>query len=1098
MSEYQKPCQSPGMANGRCRIHGGTSQGMIALLANLILFSTLITILPARADCSSSIEDARSIARNIVVSIDAKKPVPAGTPIQIAWSYKNSAEFHHPQVPTYVVITAPVEVRLAGNNFVAFTAGAEAPYHISYGHAGSRAFFSLHRTTDTAQSGRLSIKPYLTGIRAYGWAVVTAGACGEQILSQGTEAVETTPGRAQLVIQNKFSTEKPIRRILSKATTHELLIFSGRYEVHAVATGAKVIDRPGVDPNFSPTGRFVGARVTAEGPLEIFDLISGTLVREYVNHFLAWARGDSFIAAGGSMWGIMSLDNAIVDQGEILAANVGCHACDAWTTTQLVLDTDRGFVAAVGSQELEIRDIFTRQGLSQDNFSQTPTSELGLRYVRQTYDPEYPQFPSVWSLGEKIALSHTFRDATSAKTQLRFLVRHNDITTAQLPNSQASAEQLTGRKIFHQQVSSTAPPKTSDIFSRLADAGIATRAPLPITQIKFGDDLTKISERAQRQALVVDMAREFPDIKNAFRRAPAQCSFNALNAGEVAIDPDWIAQAYRWREASDNAWLVQAICYAGSASIVNAADLLVVRKSAGGGKIQSIIDLLGKNAFAGTSEISDSLKAKVYRDDDQRIIVISPSGAFAAVVNLETNKREGAVISMAETALVLEARRTIDGRYLIQTNSDGRLFVYRVSDGRRVLDGAYVDDEIVIMTDDGRYDTTYEGAYSVQVRFAGVHGLFLFSQFDALLRRPGLASIILGGGDLPPAPIINAPPSLELSLQLVLKDGQRTGRVIAFGEHELSSIRMYVDGRKIREFPVNGRRVDIPVAFTDPGGGRWVSAVAIDTQGLVSLPSAILLPGSARPSGVARVVAIGVDKYVDPQIATLSSAVVDAKHFIQAMATTEGNSFTSVRSTALLDADVTPASVLDKINAAARETTATDTLFVYFAGHGVDGAKLNQGDAGLILATNLTRLADLASTSLRWKALADALSVSRGTVIVVLDACQSGIAGSEALTSNDAVVSELLTKSQAPIVVLAASKGRQASQETENAGGGRFTNALVSAISVERRNYDTDRSGLIDLAELYIGVKTRVVAETHGDQTPWLARNGLVGEISLF
>src|ERR1700676_274382 len=98
MSEHQKPCQSPAMANGRCRILGGTSPGMIALLANLILFSTLITIFPARADCNSSIEDARSIARNIVVSIDAKMPVPAGTPIQIAWSYKNSAEFHHPQV----------------------------------------------------------------------------------------------------------------------------------------------------------------------------------------------------------------------------------------------------------------------------------------------------------------------------------------------------------------------------------------------------------------------------------------------------------------------------------------------------------------------------------------------------------------------------------------------------------------------------------------------------------------------------------------------------------------------------------------------------------------------------------------------------------------------------------------------------------------------------------------------------------------------------------------------------------------------------------------------------------------------------------------
>jgi hypothetical protein len=82
--------------------------------------------------------------------------------------------------------------------------------------------------------------------------------------------------------------------------------------------------------------------------------------------------------------------------------------------------------------------------------------------------------------------------------------------------------------------------------------------------------------------------------------------------------------------------------------------------------------------------------------------------------------------------------------------------------------------------------------------------------------------------------------------------------------------------------------------------------------------------------------------------------------------------------------------------------------------------------------------------------------------------------------------------------VLAASEGRQLSQETFNAGGGLFTNAIVAAISGERLKYDRDRSGLNDLGELYSGVKAQVVAETNGEQTPWLARNGLVGEMSLF
>jgi uncharacterized caspase-like protein len=119
----------------------------------------------------------------------------------------------------------------------------------------------------------------------------------------------------------------------------------------------------------------------------------------------------------------------------------------------------------------------------------------------------------------------------------------------------------------------------------------------------------------------------------------------------------------------------------------------------------------------------------------------------------------------------------------------------------------------------------------------------------------------------------------------------------------------------------------------------------------------------------------------------------------------------------------------------------------------------------------------------------------------VLDACQSGLAGREAFSTNDDVVSTLFTKSGAPLVVLAASKGRQLSQEAADGGGGLFTNAITAAISGQRLKYDRDRNGLIDLGELYSSVKAQVVRETNGEngeQTPWLARNGLIGEMSLF
>ena len=1054
--------------------------------AACIFLATTIATLPAKADCDSLLTEAREIARNIVVTFNVPKPLSAGASMNVAWTYRSMTEHRRPKIPTYVVITAPAELRFAGKGFMALSAGAEAPYRMIYGRTESRAFVPQHRSIDKAKSGEIGVKSYRSGMQTYGWAVVAAGSCGEQILSRGKLSVDVVPGAAKLVIQDRFSTEKPKQRILSRAKTHELLIFPNRYEVHGVATGEKIVDRPGTDPNFSPTGRFVAARTRYT--LEIFDLVSGTFVQKFpASSFLAWARGDSFVVAGARAWGSVSLVNTIVEQGEVRFANVSCHACSAWENVQVILDTNRSFLAAVGASQIDIQDLITGEAISNDlSSTQTPT-EFGLGYIRQTYDPQYPGLPKIWSLGEKLTLSHAFQgDEPEFKTQLGFIVRHLDIPTTKLAVPPVRMAALKGRGLAALEISSAPAPKISNVFARLSDAGISTRVPPPISHV---------TESAGTNALLADIIRRVPEAKNTFRSAPQQCSFDSLSDDEIAIDPLWIDQVYEWKEGQNKAWLMQATCYAGSGAFVNAADIIVIHESSKGKKIHSILKMLGDGRPGETAESTSNVL--VFRDDERRIIVVSPLDAVAAVVKLDTNTREGSLLSITETELFSDARRTPDGHHLIQVNSDGRFFVYRIADGKRVLDGAYIDDEIVVMTEDGRYDTTYEGAYAVQVRFAGLRGLFSFSQFESLLRHSGLANAILAGEKLSPARAIIAPPTAEFSLPVTPIDGRRIGRVIAASERNLSAIRLYVDGRMLHEVPVKGQSADIPVELSDPGGGRWVSVVAIDEQGLTSLPSAIKLPGPPRPHGKARVVAIGVDKYSDPNINTLSSAKIDAKNFVQAMATRQGRAFTEVHAVALLDADVTPASVLEAIKNAVRETGPDDTMVVYFAGHGVDGTKLNQPDAGLILTTNLTRLDDLASTSVRWTAVAAELNQSRGTVIVVLDACQSGIAGSEAFTTNDAVVSALNTKANAPLVVLAGSKGRQLSQETKG-GGGRFTNAIVAAISAERTRQGVDRNALIDLGELYSSVKARVVGETQGEQTPWLTRNGLVGEMSLF
>jgi uncharacterized caspase-like protein len=114
-------------------------------------------------------------------------------------------------------------------------------------------------------------------------------------------------------------------------------------------------------------------------------------------------------------------------------------------------------------------------------------------------------------------------------------------------------------------------------------------------------------------------------------------------------------------------------------------------------------------------------------------------------------------------------------------------------------------------------------------------------------------------------------------------------------------------------------------------------------------------------------------------------------------------------------------------------------------------------------------------------------------VFVLLDACQSGAAADGG--SNDDAVAALLGQ-KASITVIAAAKGRQESLELGT--GGAFTTALVRAITEDRRATDTNNNGSIELAELYDAVKRQVVTITRGEQTPWIARNLMLGEAPLF
>ena len=181
---------------------------------------------------------------------------------------------------------------------------------------------------------------------------------------------------------------------------------------------------------------------------------------------------------------------------------------------------------------------------------------------------------------------------------------------------------------------------------------------------------------------------------------------------------------------------------------------------------------------------------------------------------------------------------------------------------------------------------------------------------------------------------------------------------------------------------------------------------------------------------------IGVDVYEDERLPRLASAKVDARGMAAALATTKGRAFADVQATMLLDAQATPARITEAVEAALRATGPLDKLLFYFAGHGVDGRHFSQPEAGLVLTATKTRTSDLKRTATDWLSLAGRLGQAQGTVVVVMDACRSGLAGEHSFSANDDAVSVLFTRAGAPMIVLAGSKGRQDSLEALKGGGG--------------------------------------------------------------
>jgi hypothetical protein len=501
------------------------------------------------------------------------------------------------------------------------------------------------------------------------------------------------------------------------------------------------------------------------------------------------------------------------------------------------------------------------------------------------------------------------------------------------------------------------------------------------------------------------------------------------------------------------------------------------------------------------------LEARDYR------VAVSDAGDRMAVANLTTGQvwrfdsdsgiSSAAVVSSNEVGNIESLEFSANGRLLLQTNSDGRFFIFDVATAARILSGVGLDDEFVIYDEHGFYDATPEGGSYVYRFFPALREHHSFAQFRAHFHRPDIIRDLIAGRPVTrPSITLLAPPTVEFEARL---DPSGSGRVeLIFevrGPAQLRTLRLFRDGLPLTELPVSGNSARFSHAIQLLPGRHNISAVAYDALGFSSnvKTAAVQIGQDRRYQGRLRYVGVAVNNYHRMAAdQNLEFAVRDAQLMLDSLLGLRSIRHGEVSGTLLTDAQATRTAILETLRRAAVETGPDDTLVISFAGHGA-----RVGERFFYLPHGGS-FADAAETGVEWRLIAEALSAAQGRVLVLLDACHSGSASGDNLVPNDAYAEQLMRNGRAGLAVLAASKGRQFSYEDPNLGGGhgQFSYTIAQALGPDRATADRDRSGTIELDELYAYVKRIVSTSTRsvptGVQTPWLARDEFIGRVSIF
>ncbi|MGD8383029.1 MAG: caspase family protein [Syntrophobacterales bacterium] len=451
---------------------------------------------------------------------------------------------------------------------------------------------------------------------------------------------------------------------------------------------------------------------------------------------------------------------------------------------------------------------------------------------------------------------------------------------------------------------------------------------------------------------------------------------------------------------------------------------------------------------------------------------------------------------------VTSATSIRDLNYVISGSADASIRKWDITENSEIVRMyGSTDGEWITTAADGYYQNSTEGNNLLHWIHPGGLETFTFEQFESLFKKPDIVKARLDGNlDAgTPAPSITRPPHIEMADHLEIKETSAQNyllKVRPSGLEEVKTVRVFVNGKPTVEVPVTFEEKELSLDVPLLSGANRITAVAYDEKGFSSNPKYVDVickhPGLAKPN--LYVFAIGISNY--PRLSSrwqLEFAHTDAKSLIEGFEKQEGKLFGEVRYNLLSNKEATVQTINDVLDALSG-IDENDLAVVFMAGHGVKAQ-----DGTFYFLTSDGSFEEPQRGGLSWATVGKHLSRVKGRVILLLDACHSGSIVTETVVPNDELAQQFFTGGRAGIMVFSASKGRQYSLESPDIGGGFgiFTYALTQSLGPRAKEADINSDGFVEFMELVDYVSQYVHRETKGEQTPWLSRKELFGDLPV-